>query len=88
VAVIITGDRAANLDLCLAFTAFSSECYWTCHTYCDTGLLFFKRSCLKDQLLSFLNDMLLAKEQSLRILTSWVWRGHHERCSNSWPPGC
>jgi hypothetical protein len=27
VAVIITGDRAANLDLCLAFTAFSSECY-------------------------------------------------------------
>jgi hypothetical protein len=24
-AVTITGDRAANLDLCLAFTAFSSE---------------------------------------------------------------
>jgi hypothetical protein len=23
--------------LCLAFMTFSSECYITCHTYCDTG---------------------------------------------------
>jgi hypothetical protein len=35
--VIITGDRVANLDLCLALTAFSSEGSFTCHTYCDTG---------------------------------------------------
>jgi hypothetical protein len=33
----IAGDRAANLDLCLALTAFSSEGSFTCHTYCDTG---------------------------------------------------
>jgi hypothetical protein len=30
------GDKAANLDLCLALTAFSSEGSFTCHTYCDT----------------------------------------------------
>jgi hypothetical protein len=36
-AVTITGDRAANLDLCLALTAFSSEGSFTCHTYCNTG---------------------------------------------------
>jgi hypothetical protein len=36
--VTIAGDRAAkDLDLCLALTAFSSEGYFTCHTYCDTG---------------------------------------------------
>jgi hypothetical protein len=35
--VTITGDKAANLDLCLALTAFSSEGSFTCHTYCDTG---------------------------------------------------
>ena len=35
--VTITGDGAANLDLCLALTAFSSEGSFTCHTYCDTG---------------------------------------------------
>jgi hypothetical protein len=35
--VTIAGDRAANLDLCLALTAFSSEGSFTCHTYCDTG---------------------------------------------------
>jgi hypothetical protein len=40
--VTITGDGAANLDLCLALTAFSSEGSFTCHTYCDTGPLFFK----------------------------------------------
>jgi hypothetical protein len=38
--VTITGDRAANLDLCLALTTFSSEGSFTCHTYCDTGPLF------------------------------------------------
>jgi hypothetical protein len=35
--VTITGDKAANLDLCLALTAFSSEGSFTCHTYCDIG---------------------------------------------------
>jgi hypothetical protein len=39
--VTITGDRAVNLDLCLAPTAFSSEGPFMCHTYCDTGPLFF-----------------------------------------------
>jgi hypothetical protein len=33
----IAGDRAANLDLCLALPAFSSEGSFTCHTHCDTG---------------------------------------------------
>jgi hypothetical protein len=36
-AVSITGDRAANLGLCLELTAFSSEGSFACHTYCDTG---------------------------------------------------
>jgi hypothetical protein len=36
------GDRAANLDLCLALKAFSSEGSFTCHIYCDTGPPFFK----------------------------------------------
>jgi hypothetical protein len=31
------GDRAANLDLCLALMAFSSEGSFSGHTYCDTG---------------------------------------------------
>jgi hypothetical protein len=31
-AVTITSDRSANLDLCLALTAFSSEGSFTCHT--------------------------------------------------------
>jgi hypothetical protein len=35
--VTINGDKAANLDLCLALTSFSSEGSFTCHTYCDTG---------------------------------------------------
>jgi hypothetical protein len=35
--VTIAGDEAANLDLCLALTAFSSEVSFMCHTYCDTG---------------------------------------------------
>jgi hypothetical protein len=35
--VTITGDRAANLDLCLALMTFSSEDSFTCHTYCNTG---------------------------------------------------
>jgi hypothetical protein len=45
--VTITGDRAANLDLCFVFTAYSSEGSFTCHTYCDTGPPFL-RSYLKD----------------------------------------
>jgi hypothetical protein len=67
--VTISGDRAANLDLCLAFTAFSSEGFLTCHTYCDTGTSYL-RSYPKDPWFSLLNVMLLAKEQSLPILTS------------------
>jgi hypothetical protein len=62
--VTITGDRATNLDLCLALTAFSSEGYFTCHTYCDTGSPF-PRSYPKDPWFSLLNAVLLAKEQSL-----------------------
>jgi hypothetical protein len=33
--VTITGDKAANLDLCLALTAFSSEGSFTCYTWCN-----------------------------------------------------
>jgi hypothetical protein len=40
--VTIAGDRAANLDLCLALTAFSSESSFTCHTYFDMGPLFLR----------------------------------------------
>jgi hypothetical protein len=40
--VTITDDRAANLDLSLALTAFSSEVAFTCHTYCDTGSPFLR----------------------------------------------
>jgi hypothetical protein len=33
--VTITDDRAVqNLDLCLAFMAFSNECSFSCQTYC------------------------------------------------------
>jgi hypothetical protein len=53
--VTITGDRAANLDLCLTLTAFSSEGSFACHTYCDPWFY-------------LLNAVLLAKEQSLPIL--------------------
>jgi hypothetical protein len=35
--VTITDDREANLDFCLALTAFRSEGSLTCHTCCDTG---------------------------------------------------
>jgi hypothetical protein len=65
--VTITDDGAANLVLCLALAAFSSEGSFTCHTYCDTGppLL---RSCRKDPWFSLLNAVLLAKEQPLPIL--------------------
>jgi hypothetical protein len=65
--VTIAGDRAANLDLCLALTAFSSEGSFTCHTYCDTGSPFL-RSYPKDPWFYVLNAVLLAKEQSLSIL--------------------
>jgi hypothetical protein len=34
--------RAANLDLCLALTAFSSEGSFSCNTYCDTGPRFIR----------------------------------------------
>jgi hypothetical protein len=65
--VTITGDGAANLDLCLALTTFSSKGSFTCHTYCDTGPLFL-RSYPKDLWFYLLNAVLLAKEQSLSIL--------------------
>jgi hypothetical protein len=65
--VTIAGDRAANLDLCLALTAFSSDSSFTCHTYCDTGPPFL-RSYPKDRWFYLLNAVLLAKEQSLPIL--------------------
>ena len=55
--------RAANLDLCLAF---SSEGSLTCHTYCDTGPRFI-RTHPKDPWFSLRNAKLLAKEQSLPI---------------------
>jgi hypothetical protein len=67
--VTIIGDRATNLDLCLALTAFSSERSFTCHTYCDMGPPFL-RSYPKDPWFSLLNAVLLAKEQSLPILNS------------------
>jgi hypothetical protein len=67
VTVTITSDRAANLDLCLALTAYSSEGSFTCHTYCDTGPPFL-RSYSKDPWFYLLNAVLLAKEQSLPIL--------------------
>jgi hypothetical protein len=65
--VTITGDGAANLDLCLALTAFSSEGSFTCHTYCNMGPPFL-RSYPKDPWFYLLNAVLLAKEQSLPIL--------------------
>jgi hypothetical protein len=65
--VTIAGDRAANLDLCLAHKAFSSEGSCTCHTYCDKGPPFL-RSYPKDPWFYLLNAVLLAKEQSLPIL--------------------
>jgi hypothetical protein len=40
--VTIVGDRASNLDLCLALMTFSSEGSFTCHTYCDTGPTFLR----------------------------------------------
>jgi hypothetical protein len=40
--VTITNDRAANLDLCLALTAFSSEGSFMQHTNCDKGPLFLR----------------------------------------------
>jgi hypothetical protein len=67
--VTIAGDRAANLDLCLVLTAFSSEDSFTCHTYCDTGPPFL-RSYPKDPWFYLLNVVLLAKEQSLPILNA------------------
>jgi hypothetical protein len=42
VTVIITGDGAANLDLCLELKAFSSEGSFTFYTYCDTEAPFLR----------------------------------------------
>jgi hypothetical protein len=41
-AVTITGDWAANLDVCLALMPLSSEGSFTCHTYCDKGSQFIR----------------------------------------------
>jgi hypothetical protein len=71
--VTFTGDRAANLDLCLALTAFSSEGTFTCHTYCDKGPSFL-RSYPKDPWFYLLNAVLLAKEQPLPATTSYFKR--------------
>jgi hypothetical protein len=68
---IITGDKAANLDLCLALTAFSSESSFMCHTCCDTGPPFLM-AYPKDPWLSLMNAVHLANEQSLPILTSLI----------------
>jgi hypothetical protein len=65
--VTTTGDRAPNLDLCLALTPFSSEGSFTCHAYCDTGPPFL-RSYPEDPWFYLLNAVLFAKEQSLPIL--------------------
>jgi hypothetical protein len=40
--VTIIGDRAANLDLCVALLAFSSKGSSTCLTCCDTAPPFLK----------------------------------------------
>jgi hypothetical protein len=77
--VAITCDKAANLDLCIALTAFSRGGSFTCHTYCDTGPPFL-RQYPKDPWFSLLNAELLAKEQSLPIwnvlgLTRPAWVG-------------
>jgi hypothetical protein len=69
-AVTITGDRAANLDLC---SAFSSDDSFTCHTL----LLRLRTSVFK---IMFERPMILISEcralgipeQSLPILQSWV----------------
>jgi hypothetical protein len=68
-AVTITCNRAANLDQCLALTAFSSKGSFTCHTYCNTGPPFL-RSHPKDLWFLF-HDSHLAKEQSLPIFKNF-----------------
>jgi hypothetical protein len=72
--VTIAGDRAANLDLCLALMTFSSESSFTCHTYCNTGPPFLS-SFPREPWLFLLSAVQLAKEQSVPILTSYFWRG-------------
>jgi hypothetical protein len=64
--VTITGDRAANLTICLPLTAFSSEGSFTCHTHCDTSVV--KVISERPVILTSENAVLLAKEQSLPIL--------------------
>jgi hypothetical protein len=41
-AVTITRDKAANLDLHLAHMAFSGEGSFLCHTYCGMGPRFIR----------------------------------------------
>jgi hypothetical protein len=82
-----TSYRAENLDPCLALTAFSSGSFFMGHTFCDTGPPFLI-AYPKDPWLSLMNAVLLAKEQSLPILTSWVSRVLHKRTSESRPPRC
>jgi hypothetical protein len=65
--VTIVGDRTANLDLCLALTAFSSVDSFTNHTYYDTGPPFL-RCHPKDYPFSLLNAVFVTKEQLLPIL--------------------
>jgi hypothetical protein len=67
VTVTFGSDRAANSDLCLGLTAFSSEGSFTWNTYCDTKPPFL-RSYPKDPWFYLLNAVLLVKEQSLPIL--------------------
>jgi hypothetical protein len=62
--VTITGERAANLDLCLALTAFSSEGFYVPHLL-PHGASVFK---VISERFSLLNAVLLAKEQTLPIL--------------------
>jgi hypothetical protein len=54
--VTFAGDTDANV--CLALTAFSRDCSFTCHTYCDTEPLFL-RSYPKGPWFSLLNAVLV-----------------------------
>jgi hypothetical protein len=69
--VTIAGDRAVNLDLCLALTAFSCEGSFTCTHLLRHGTSVFKvifeRLVILPSECGPLGD-LLAKEQSLPIL--------------------
>jgi hypothetical protein len=63
--VTITGDRAANLDLCLALTAFSSEGSFTPHLVRHETSVF---KVISERLVILTSEcVLLAKEQLLPI---------------------